>query len=222
MRTNRFVSFAFVGLLAFSFTGCVGNCLRPTGCSSCGPVSMNCGQCDSCDGCGELYIDPWVNDPADCCDPCDSCGNYNGQSCGKCRPVLSGQATLWGYRCGPEESSGCGCGAAHGGCGCGAEPCDGGGCSCGAEAYGGGCSCGAEVYGGHVSASPSGHSGCSSCNGGLSSVAAPHQQQVIVMEDGRRVMGTVTESIKPAYRPERTRKIFRPKAHIASEVGNAH
>lgn len=146
----------------------LGGGLLMTGC--CGP--MMCGSCDT--GCGELYIDPWINEPAKP-DPCDSCGNYNGQSCGSCRPVLSGLATLWGYR----YDGGCDSGCDSFGSGfepaCGIEaPC--GGCdscsggfepACGIEASCGGCdscsggfepACGIEA--------PCG--GCDSCSGGSS------------------------------------------------------
>lgn len=115
-------------------TGCVGP-------AACGPHDQNgpvvwgapCGGCGECEGCGELYIDPWINHPPDCCDPCDQCGNYNGQSCGKCRSIFDGFASLWGYRCEPPcdhcgaascdglcQSHGCddqctGCDSCHGG-----------------------------------------------------------------------------------------------------------
>ncbi|MEL7335767.1 MAG: hypothetical protein AAFN70_06110, partial [Planctomycetota bacterium] len=109
---------------------------------------------------GERYIDPWINDPADCCDPCDQCGNYNGQSCGECRPVFSAVASLWGYRydggCGEGCNSCCGFKpvVAQPACLCGNGGCDGGGCcggcsepSCGFEPACGcesSCSCGAS------------------------------------------------------------------------------
>ncbi len=119
-------------LLALSLTltvGCCGPMWNHGGC-----VGTCAGDgCGTCDGCGELYIDPWINDPADCCDPCDSCGNFNGQSCGKCRPVFAGVKSLWGYRCDDGCDGGCdgGCGGGctHGGgdCGCdGALPNSGG------------------------------------------------------------------------------------------------
>lgn len=123
--------------------------LLMTGC--CGP--MMCGSCNS--GCGEIYIDPWINEPAGC-DPCDSCGNYNGQSCGSCRPVLSGLATLWGYRYDAHCDGGGGCDSIGGGF----EP------ACGIEAPCGACdscqggfepACGIET--------PCG--GCDSCHGGF-------------------------------------------------------
>lgn len=123
--------------LAFlCLTGCVGPmACGPSG--SCGPIGLNnqCDGCGECEGCGELYIDPWINHPADCCDPCDKCGNYNGQSCGKCRSVFDGFATLWGYRCDPP-CDGCGSASCAGGCdaissiACGGSSC--GGCdTCG-------------------------------------------------------------------------------------------
>ncbi len=75
------------------------------------------------------------------CDHCDSCGNHQGQTCQACRPILSGFASLWGYRrdpgcggvscppmtCGCDScSSGCdSCGSCDGGC----DSCGGGGCS---------------------------------------------------------------------------------------------
>ncbi|MCM2372571.1 hypothetical protein [Aporhodopirellula aestuarii] len=113
-------------LLALGLTlsvGCCGPMWNP-GCCGTGCATTCDSGCGSCGGCGELYIDPWINDPADCCDPCDSCGNYNGQSCGKCRPVFAGIKSLWGYRC----DDGCGVGACDGGCdgGCDSGCCDGG------------------------------------------------------------------------------------------------
>ena len=121
--------------------------LVSTGC--CGPMMFH-GGCTS--GCGECYVDPWINEPASCCDPCDSCGNYDGQSCSSCRPVFSGIKTIWGYRYG-----GTGCGGCDSGCdscgglevGCGLEP------SCGIE----GCSdCGAHGHDHMVPQGPMHHS----------------------------------------------------------------
>ncbi len=106
--------------LCFALTWVTG-CVSPMACGpkACGPIAVGdpCGGCGQCDGCGELYIDPWINHPPDCCDPCDSCGNYTGQSCGKCRSVFAGVKTIWGYRC----DDGCGtCGEVD--CGCDAPP----------------------------------------------------------------------------------------------------
>lgn len=153
---SRAFGLMLVGWIAIGLTGCVGpmggGCCNTNGgavcgakfCDSCdsGCGDPTCVGCDSCTGCGELYVDPWINHPADCVDPCDSCGNFNGQSCGKCRPIFAGFKTLWGYRCGcdpgpvattdrsfaPRCSAGCtGCDS------CSVEP------ACGCE---GACSCG--------------------------------------------------------------------------------
>ncbi len=143
MRRFPLNSLALWGLLSFSLVslGCCGPlACGPAGCH--GPLSVAapaCGGCGDCQGCGELYLDPWVNEPAACHDPCDSCGNYNGQSCHACRPVLSGIATLWGYR----YDGGCGCGPHEPACDAHAVGCD----SYHGEA---GCDCG----GGHAVASP--------------------------------------------------------------------
>ncbi len=181
-------------------TGCVG----PMGC---GPMAGGCGGCDSCSGCGELYIDPWINEPADQCDPCDCCGNFNGQSCGRCRPMFSGIKSLWGYKCDGGCDSGCdggcnaevGCGA-EAGCGCGAGGCD-GGCDSGCGA--GGCSSG----------------GCSSCGGGdfHGAINYSHGGESYVQGRPSMVHDAVVE-VSPrgqAYHPSHTRKIFKPKNNIA-------
>lgn len=109
-------TFLSTAILLFS-VGCCGPMWQPSGCgSACGTAA--CGTCDdgcgSCGGCGELYIDPWINHPPDCCDPCDSCGNFNGQSCGKCRGVFAGVKSLWGYQC-VDGSANCdgGCDSRH-------------------------------------------------------------------------------------------------------------
>ncbi len=120
VTARRKASAVVLALSLCWMTGCVGPlACGPTG--SCGPLALNsCDGCGECEGCGELYIDPWINHPADTCDPCDRCGNFNGQSCGKCRSVFGGLASLWGYRCdGGYVDTGCG-------------GCDGAGCdSCG-------------------------------------------------------------------------------------------
>ncbi|QDS93484.1 hypothetical protein FF011L_22540 [Roseimaritima multifibrata] len=141
-RSSFLTIIASAALLA---TGCCG----PWACGpmACGPVGCG-GGCQS--GCGERYIDPWINEPASCGDSCDQCGNYNGQSCGSCRPVFGGVASLWGYR----YDAGCCDSGCSGGCdgGCDAGP------SCGAECGGGDCGCGGgggghyhgeQIYSGH-------------------------------------------------------------------------
>lgn len=134
---SLFVAFCCSAIVCL--TGCVG----PMACGPSGnhgPIAFgsSCDGCGACDGCGEMYIDPWVNEPADCCDPCDGCGNHKGQSCGRCRSVFDGFATLWGYRCEPP-CGGCGVSTCDGGCDSGVildHGCDSGctGCaSCGFE-----------------------------------------------------------------------------------------
>ncbi|MEM6980314.1 MAG: hypothetical protein AAF539_11670 [Planctomycetota bacterium] len=115
------------GIISVGHAPCDGAC--GGGCDSC------CGSCQACDGCGELYVDPWINHPPHCCDPCDACGNFNGQTCGQCRPVFTGIKSLWGYRC-VDNCGGCD------GCGDGMFP------TCGGGACGGDCeTCGPA---GHV------------------------------------------------------------------------
>lgn len=168
-----FLSLAFPLLCS---TGCVGTMCG----DACGPILFGCGNgCGDCEGCGELYVDPWINEPADACDPCDKCGNHNGQSCGKCRSVFSGVESLWGYRCGVDTS-------------CGGGNCGGGGCDSGCGPDCGGCeSCGegdGEFYGDHYSNDP------------------------VYSSDG------IAEFPQPAYKPERTRKIFQPKSRTANRT----
>ena len=193
--------------------GCGSNACGP---NACGPGACGHGGCGSgCSGCGELYIDPWINDPADCCDPCDCCGNHNGQSCGKCRSIFSGAKCLWGYRCGNEGACGdASCdGACDGGCdaGCGAAPncgCDGLGCGecargyleldhgCGCESA---CDCGVEAACGiEYAASP------------MPPMAGPGLQ--MSSEDGY-VGGDqiATPRVVESYRPSRERRIFNPR-----------
>lgn len=137
--------FLLLSAITLVSVGCCGPMWQAGGCgpacgvSSCGTAA--CGSCDDgcgeCGGCGELYIDPWINHPADCCDPCDSCGNFNGQSCGKCRGVFAGVKSLWGYKCddGSCGSGGCDSGSCGGDCSHGG--CDSGGCGCGSSHSGG-------------------------------------------------------------------------------------
>ncbi len=120
---------AQVLLLALSMTFTIGCCgpMWRAGCCDSG-CNTACGDgCGPCEGCGELYIDPWINEPADCCDPCDACGNHNGQSCGKCRPVFAGVKSLWGYRCEDQCGGGCDSGGCDSGCSGGDCGCSGGG-----------------------------------------------------------------------------------------------
>jgi hypothetical protein len=174
-------------------TGCVG----PMACGpkgACGPIALhNCDGCDSCNGCGELYIDPWINHPPTG-DPCDCCGNHNGQSCGRCRSVFDGFASLWGYRC--DDGGGCdqACGTACaspllGGCG--------GGCggTCGqCQPTCGGCD-----------------SGCDNCGGG--------HEQMYISGDSLPPGSYVESQPVRSYKPSRTRQIFKPRGSIAGGNG---
>lgn len=176
-----------VGPMAAGIGGCgSGSCGTSCGGSSCGDAG--------CTGCGELYVDPWINHPPQCGDPCDSCGNFNGQSCGKCRSVFDGVKSFWGYRCGPQSDC---------------DSCDGGSCGplfpigdCGSC---GGCDscgdCGSCNDCGSCDCSPGGylehdHScGCDSCGGGEIHSTSP----------------VIESSIPTVYRPRRERKIFQPR-----------
>ena len=95
-----------LALLSFAIMLCLtGCCTKPLICpnGACGPIAFGsaCQGCDHCDGCGELYIDPWINHPAGPCDPCHECQGYNPHSCGNSRAVFSGFPSLWGYRSTP-------------------------------------------------------------------------------------------------------------------------
>ena len=184
MATASKFTLSFLALAALSFSGCAAAC-KNFGCSDCGPIAIGGGGCDSCTGCGELYVDPWINHPPDCCDPCDTCGNYNGQSCGTCRPLFAGIGSLWGYR--------------HADCG----GCD----SCALPA---GCdSCGIEDCSGCCEAS----CGCDSCAGSVITEGDVHIVGEPTYSD-EIVEGAPGESYQH-YQPYRTRKIFRPRPHVA-------
>ncbi|EGF28001.1 hypothetical protein [Rhodopirellula baltica] len=187
-------------------TGCVGpmwNACGPcgpgVGCDS-GACGESCGGCDSCDGCGELYIDPWINEPADCYDPCDSCGNYNGQSCGKCRAVFTGIKSIWGYK---RDGCGTGCDTCAGG-----RPmfpvadlggCDGcGGCDS--------CSTGCDSCSG----------GCDSCSGGSyghsSDGVILHEGETIISDSGHGHTSTVATRTAQNRRNSPARQIYRTRS----------
>lgn len=91
-------------LAALLAQGCVGpmGC-GPMGCG--GPLSLGSGACgDPCNGCGERYIDEWVNHPPDCCDPCDDGGSFTTDHFGPSPPLFRGYRSLWGYRCSPPPA----------------------------------------------------------------------------------------------------------------------
>lgn len=205
----RTIAAAVICLATLMLTGCVGPAAcGPMGCGSggcgtSGPLALaSCGGCGSCDGCGELYIDPWINEPADCHDPCDQCGNHNGQSCGKCRSVFSGFASLWGYRC-DAPCGDCGSGSCGGGCaapilgGCGG--CDTGCDSCASSCCGdGGCD----------------SMGCSSCGG-----SSMHENPIYIGGDSLPPGSYVESDPTPAYQPRRSKQIFTPRGSVADSHG---
>jgi hypothetical protein len=153
------------------------------------------GGCNGCDGCGETYIDEWINHPPSC-DSCDSCGNHDGQTCSSCRPIFDGFKSLWGYRRDGGCDSGC-----NGGCGlasCGSEPSCDSGC--------GGCSsCGGGD--GHYASGEMDHHYVDSSH----AIPMPHQTtsapQIVEAKP----------AIKP-YQPQRTKQIFRPKNSVAGST----
>ncbi|WP_372895676.1 hypothetical protein [Stieleria sp.] len=245
---SRVLGLLLVGWITVSLTGCVG----PMGAGCCGTSigpgwggscdagcsDSSCGSCNSCTGCGELYVDPWINHPADCTDPCDACGNYNGQSCGKCRSVFAGVRTLWGYRCGcdpgpisttrrgfaPACASGCdGCDSCgiepacgcEGVCdcavmepGCGFEPACGIEPGCGFEP-----ACGCE---GPCSCEPAcGCEGGCNCGGGMTESYGPPAGEIIIESPGQAAYPVHEQP----YAPQRTRKIFNPRTETASRGG---
>jgi hypothetical protein len=194
-RSFSLLSAFAIGIFALT-TGCCGPmACGPMSCGSCssGPVMAgSCGGCSSgCDGCGERYIDEWINHPPTC-DPCDSCGNHNGQSCTSCRPMFDGFKSLWGYR---RD------------CGCGQSGCDG----CGTASHDGGCDSGCEsgcqsCGGGHVGMADHemGHHYVDSS----SAIPMPHRPSPAPQ------IVEAKPAIKP-YQPQRTKQIFRPKGAIA-------
>ena len=198
MTANK-LALALLCVAAFTFTGCATMCTGPQGCISCGDCATGGCASDPCNGCGDLYVDPWVNEPASCCDPCDSCGNYNGQSCGACRPMMAGFPTLWGYRCSPDcEPASCGINLGLCG-GCDSSSCDG---AC--DAYVDGCAdCASGDYGG---------GSCPSCNAGVT-----HNDGVIYSGQPTVTDEIISESSEPPYKPHRTRKIFQPR--VANQNG---
>lgn len=207
---------------------------------ACGPVGCNapiilggaphCG--DGCDGCGERYVDEWINHPPRCDDPCEGCGSLNGQSCHVCRPLFRGFPSIWGYRRTPL-SSGCDRIPVQPGCGlerdcscepaCGFEPACGCEPACGLEpACGWEPGCGFEPCG----------RGCPSCASSGSSAFQPrvlsHQEielsgpsfsEPVPLHPHHDAPHSPTlvrpmPSVKE-YQPQRTRQIFRPRGAVA-------
>ena len=243
MLIARTLSLLLVLISLPLLSGCVGpNAHGPLG-GCCGPIALgggcNSGGCtdcgDGCSGCGELYVDPWINNPADCVDPCDTCGNYNGQSCGKCRPMFEGIRSLWGYRCGND----CGCGAEPtcavstggflGGCKCGVESCDGGCGECYLEpscGIGGGCdggcgsscgpSCGCEggcssSFGPSCGCEGGCASGCGASGGCESCGGVGGDEIYLSHDDGEYNMGGAPTPAKSVADFDASDKAFQPE-----------
>lgn len=188
-----------------------GGCVGPMACgpfacgTACcdGPLSWGKTACgDPCNGCGELYIDEWINHPPKCCDPCDTCGNYTGQSCHACRPIMRGFPSLWGYRCEPPPA---GCDRVEGRVGCGFE----GGCDSGCAS----CSGGAVMP---YSPAP----------GRMIPPSRPQPELLPGPEDDEehevmfqgqtavRKAQTVRGPGRPDYQQQRAQRIFRPRAPV--------
>ncbi len=191
---------AMLGIVLLA-SGCCGPmACGPIGCNTCGssgPLMAlgSHGACSGCDGCGERYVDEWINHPPSC-DPCDACGNHNGQSCDSCRPMFDGFKSLWGYR----RDCGCtACGSATCDGGCETSDCGSGGCdSCG------GCeSCGGT--GDYASQETMGHYVDSS-----SAIPMPQRHRPSLAPQ----IVEAKPAIKP-YQPQRTKQIFRPKGAVA-------
>lgn len=187
-------------------SGCVGPmACGPMGCG--GPIVSAHGNCgsgcgDRCNGCGEKYYDEWINHPPSCTDPCDSCGNYQGQSCHACRPILSGFKSIWGYRCDPPPvgcpTAGCDNLGCRGGCepGCGVESCDSNCSTCG-----GGHAVGRHPHG--MMMEP----------GQMSTPHEMHYEEPIHSQSSMSHQPTIVRgsaNIKP-FQPQRSRQIFQAR-----------
>ncbi|WP_237607295.1 hypothetical protein [Roseimaritima sediminicola] len=195
-------------LIVVLATGCCG----PLACGpmACGPVghgvvghgSLGHGGCAS--GCGECYIDPWINEPATC-DPCDACGNYNGQSCGSCRPVIGLIPSLWGYRYDGGCCDGGGCGACDVGC----DTHPGGDCGCGSHG-------GPVIHGG-------GHGGRIIHEGGYGGQVYETYPGGIVDGHPTPLEGTIVEDevVDRSYSPQQSKPIFRKRGPVVSRPGNS-
>jgi hypothetical protein len=192
------VFLSLVILTAILSSGCCGPmacgpmACGPMGCGGCGtgPLMAIGAGCGGCDGCGERYIDEWINHPPSC-DQCDSCGNHNGQSCDQCRPIFDGLKSLWGYR----RDCGCDSGSCDSGCSGG---CDGGSCGGGCSSCGGG-----QEYMGDEMGHDSMHSSAA--------IPMPHQPSPAPRIVNAKPM------VQP-YQPQRTKQIFRPKGSVAGSV----
>lgn len=143
MMTHGFIRTAILVSFVSFFSGCcsihcndgcgvVGGC-GMGGMSYVGNSCGGCGSCGSCtsilhgelaarvrnhvvggcsSGCGEVYCDESINEPRTC-DPCGPCGEFTGDSCCACPPLLERLRILWGT---PYIGSCDPCGAVSTGC----------------------------------------------------------------------------------------------------------
>ncbi|MEQ8790760.1 MAG: hypothetical protein RIC55_30965 [Pirellulaceae bacterium] len=81
--------------------GCGGACMS-------GPLQMARQMATCGAGCGNLYINEWINDPPDRCDPCDDCGNWGPRGCKSRVWGRQGFTSLWGYRADMGGGGACG------------------------------------------------------------------------------------------------------------------
>jgi len=207
-KQYRASSFAITVVFGVSLlaSGCCGPmACGPVGCGSGhgGPVVFGgCGggSCGGgCDGCGETYIDEWINHPPSC-DNCDSCGNHNGQTCSSCRPIFDGFKSLWGYR----RDGGCDSGCSTGSCGCESGS---SGCESGSTCDGGCEGCSSCGGGNQFASSETGHHYVDSTN----AIPMPHQQS-------QRPQLVLAQPAVKAFQPQRTKQIFRPKNTVAGNT----
>ncbi len=173
------LSCSWLCLLWFACSGCA--CVQSVPAGNCGTAACRGGlgsgvllDLIACrGGCGEIYVDEWVNEPPtpdQCGFPCGGCGH-----CVQCQPVRNALRLLWGRPyVGACHSDVCGTG------------CDGGCSSCDAGYSG-------ETYvdeGYHVTAGSS-HKGCN-CGGGH------HSTHGAPMHIPSRMNGEIIEEVPAA------------------------
>lgn len=108
LAMHRFsISLVFTGLaVLITASGCT---IHHSGCESASGPLMLGGPSGSCTGCGELYIDPWLNHPPRrTTSGCQNCESPSLTCCRGCTPLRTGMKVglkrLFG-----EHQMGCGC-----------------------------------------------------------------------------------------------------------------
>jgi len=81
-------------LLLIAQTGCK---LSHSPCDSARGPLMFGSPCGDCSGCGELYIDPWINHPPKKMSSCSDCDGSPKINCQSCRPISSGLKSVLGH-----------------------------------------------------------------------------------------------------------------------------